>query len=210
METKAQMPTKTKIMKAAEELFAHSGFHHTTMRAITASAGVNLAAINYHFGSKESLLAAIFDAYLKPINAERVRRLTEVAEKARMTSVIPDLEEVMRAFLEPTLVLFLEGAGAEHFRIIIGRAMSEPNQAVRRIFLKRVMPVIDILLGLLQQSLVKSSQSEVAWKLRFALGAMSHTLSSHAHHSPFAMGDSKEPSEIVEMLIVFIIKGMQE
>lgn len=208
MET--NMPTKAKIMKAAEELFAHSGFHHTTMRAITASAGVNLAAINYHFGSKEALLTAIFDAYLEPINAERVRRLTEVAEKSRLTNVSPDLEEVMRAFLEPTLALFLEGAKAEHFRVIVGRAMGEPNQTVRQIFLKRVMPVIDLLLSLLQQSLVQANQAEVAWKLRFALGAMSHTLSSHAHHSPFAMGDSKEPSEIVEMLIVFIIKGMQE
>lgn len=204
------MATKRKIMKAAEELFAHSGFHHTTMRAITAKAEVNLSAINYHFGSKEALLSAIFDLYLDPINTERVRRLTKVAETSSVSGIAPNLDEVMRCFLEPTLELFSAGAGADHFRIIVGRALSEPNQTVRSIFLKRVMPVIDLLLDLLCQALPQSSRAEVAWKLRFALGAMSHTLSSHTDRPPFAMGDIKQAGEVVEMLIVFIVKGMRE
>ncbi len=207
---KNAMTTKSKIMKAAEELFAHAGFHHTTMRAITAKANVNLSAINYHFGSKEALLNAILDEHLIPLNVERVRRLNLVAEKIESTGPPPDLDEVMRCFMEPTLALFFEGDGADHFRIIVGRAISEPNQTVRDIFLKRVMPVIDLLLDLLYQAMPESSQDEVAWKLRFALGAMNHTLSSHVNRPPFAIEGVKETQEVVEMLILFIVKGMRE
>jgi AcrR family transcriptional regulator len=211
VQAKAQvMKTKMKIMKAAEELFAHAGFHHTTMRAITAKAGVNLSAVNYHFGSKKALLTAIFDEHLIPLNQERVRRLNAVARKTQETGVPPHLEEVMRCFMEPTLALFSKESGVAHFRIIVGRAFSEPNQTVRDIFLQRVMPVIDLLLDLLCQAMVHSSREEVAWKLRFALGAMSHTLSSQINQPLFNMGKIKETHEIVEMLILFIVKGMQE
>ncbi len=204
------MTTKIKIMQAAEELFAHAGFHHTTMRAITTKAGVNLSAINYHFGSKEALLTAIFDVHLVPLNEERVQRLNAVARKSQEMGSLPDLDEVMRCFMEPTLALLFAGTSADHFRIIVGRALSEPNQAVRDIFLERVMPVIDLLLDLLCQSMPHSSREEVAWKLRFALGAMSHTLSSHVSRPPFGSGDTGKTREVVEMLILFIVKGMKE
>lgn len=197
-------------MKAAEELFAIAGYHHTTMRAITTSAGVNLSAINYHFGSKEALLTAIFDQYLLPINEERLRRLQEVATASAASGLPPDVDHVMRAFMEPTMALFGEEAGADHFRIIVGRALSEPNQTVRDIFLQRVMPVIEVLLDLLWQALPETNREEVAWKLRFALGAMSHTLSSHLRRPPFAVGEVKEPREVVEMLIKFIVRGMRQ
>lgn len=204
------MTTKTRIMKAAEELFAHAGFHHTTMRAITSKAGVNLSAVNYHFGSKEALLIALFDVHLTPINAERVQRLNEVAGKSRDNKQPPDLEEVMRSFLEPTLALFHSGSSGAHFRIIVGRALSEPDQTVRDIFMQRVMPVIDLLIGLLCQAMPHTSREEVSWKLRFALGAMSHTLSSHIHRPPFDLGEEKATHEVVDLLIRFIVKGMQE
>ena len=191
-------------------MFAHAGFHHTTMRAITAKAGVNLSAVNYHFGSKEALLRAIFDEYLIPLNAERMYRLNAVARKVQEQGVPPLLDEVMRCFMEPTLALFSKDSGSASFRIIVGRAISEPDQTVREIFLQRVMPVIDLLLDLLCQAMVHSTREEVAWKLRFALGAMSHTLSSSTHHPLFNMGKVKETHEIVEMLILFIVKGMQE
>ncbi len=204
------MTTKIKIMKAAEELFAHAGFHHTTIRSITTQAGVNLSAVNYHFGSKEALLTAIFDMHLVPLNAERIQRLQGVAEKSQATGVPPDLEEVMRCFMEPTLVLLFEEAGIDHFRIIVGRALSEPDQTVRNIFLERVMPVVVFLFDLLQQAMVHSSREEVAWKLQFAMGAMSYTLSSHLNRPIFDMGEAKDIHDVVEMLILFVVKGMRE
>ena len=75
--------TKTRILDAAENLFAARGYHNTSLREITKEAGVNLAAVNYHFGSKEALLRAVIKRRLVPLNQVRTRRLHEVREKAR-------------------------------------------------------------------------------------------------------------------------------
>ncbi|MDA3970131.1 MAG: TetR/AcrR family transcriptional regulator [Desulfobulbaceae bacterium] len=197
-------------MKAAEELFAHGGFHHTTMRAITSKAGVNLSAVNYHFGSKEALLTAIFDMHWTPINEERVQRLSRVAKKSQEEPQPPTIEEAMRSFIEPTFALFQSGASGGYFRIIVGRALSEPDQTVREIFLHRVMPVIEMLKDLLCQAMPRTSRAEVSWKLRFALGAMSQTLTGHNQPPLFYLGEEKVSSGVVDLLIGFIVKGMQE
>ena len=60
----SQSDTVQRILDAAEVLFAQKGFAETSLRAITSRAGVNLAAVNYHFGSKEALVQAVFERYL--------------------------------------------------------------------------------------------------------------------------------------------------
>ncbi len=67
----SQTDTKTRIMDAAEQLFARDGFHSTSLRGLTELANVNLAAVNYHFGSKEGLLQAVFARRLLPLNKLR-------------------------------------------------------------------------------------------------------------------------------------------
>jgi AcrR family transcriptional regulator len=67
--------TKTQILDAAEKLFAKQGFEATSLRAIIADAGVNLAAIHYHFRSKEGLVRAVLERRIAPINEERIRQL---------------------------------------------------------------------------------------------------------------------------------------
>ena len=72
---KPQHETRTRILDAAEELFMQHGFEGTSMRLLTAKAGVNLAAVNYHFGSKDALIEAVFRRRLDPMNAERIAEL---------------------------------------------------------------------------------------------------------------------------------------
>ena len=67
--------TKTKILNAAEKLFGVNGFHGTSLRDITAEAQVNLAAVNYHFQSKESLMDALIERRIEPINSKRFQML---------------------------------------------------------------------------------------------------------------------------------------
>src|SRR6478735_10998937 len=74
--------TKGRILDAAEALFLEHGFEATSLRAITASAGVNLAAVNYHFGSKEELFQAVLTRRLDPMNQERVDLLTRLEREA--------------------------------------------------------------------------------------------------------------------------------
>src|ERR687896_950954 len=94
---KPQHETRTRILDAAEELFMQHGFEGTSMRLLTAEAGVNLAAVNYHFGSKHALIEAVFRRRLDPMNAERVAALE------RLENLSP--ESIIRALVGPSLRL---------------------------------------------------------------------------------------------------------
>ncbi len=205
----AQPDTKTKIIKSAEELFAIDGFHHTSLRTITAKAGVNLAAVNYHFGSKEALLEAIFDQHLGPLNDIRIERMEEVAARAEKSGQQPEVEEVLRCFIEPTLALLHNDSGSGHFRMLVGRSFSDPDQTVRQLFLGKIRAVLELLLDLLCQALPHRSREAVSLKLHFALGAMSHTL-IFQHQGPLlgCVDTRKSIDDVIDMLTDFIVKGM--
>src|SRR5215472_3794191 len=95
------MNTKTKILNTAERLFAHHGVEATSLRAITAEAGVNLAAVNYHFQSKEALLHAVIARRLDPINQRRLAML-DACEGAAGDGPLPPAQ-VLDALLRPVL-----------------------------------------------------------------------------------------------------------
>ena len=206
----AQQDTKTKIIESAEELFAIDGFHHTTLRAITTRAGVNLAAVNYHFGSKEALLEAILDKHLLPLNKIRIDRMEAVAAQAKKSGNKPEVEEVLRCFTEPTLALLHSDSGTGHFRMLVGRSLNDPDQTVRQLFLKRIRGVIEMLIDLLCTALPHQSREHVALKLQFSLGAMSHTL-TFQHHGLLLghIEKGKNIDEVIELLTQFIVKGME-
>ena len=93
--------TKTRILDAAEKAIIEHGAHKATLRMITAEANVNLAAINYHFGSKENLVDEIFAKYIWPMEEDRIRRLDKAEAEAGEAG--PDLETIIRCYLEPFL-----------------------------------------------------------------------------------------------------------
>src|SRR3954453_22954021 len=74
--------TKTRILDAAESFFMEHGFEATSMRQLTTAAGVNLAAVNYHFGTKEELFQAVLTRRLDPMNQERIELLDELEREA--------------------------------------------------------------------------------------------------------------------------------
>ena len=92
----AAAATQTTILDAAEALFAETGFAATSLRELTAKAGANLAAVSYHFGSKEGLAIAVLKRRMDPINAERRARLDALPAQ-------PSVEAIVRAFVEPLL-----------------------------------------------------------------------------------------------------------
>src|SRR5881398_848361 len=100
---KPQHETRTRILDAAEELFMQHGFEGTSMRVLTAKAGVNLAAVNYHFGSKDALIEALFRRKLDPMNAARVAELDRLDAEAGARPLSP--EAIIRAFVGPSLRL---------------------------------------------------------------------------------------------------------
>jgi len=92
--------TKAQVLAAAERLFALNGFQNVSVRDITAEAGVNLASVNYHFGSKDALLFEIFRRRTSELNRERARMLHEAADRHEGK---PPVREILRALFEPPL-----------------------------------------------------------------------------------------------------------
>src|SRR6478609_8809383 len=100
MAVAAHFSTKDRILGAAEELFAQHGFAGTSLRQVTSRADVNIAAVNYHFGSKENLVNEVFRRRMDEMSAQRVARL-----EAAMANDACDLEAVLAAFVEPALAM---------------------------------------------------------------------------------------------------------
>ena len=78
--------TRTRILDAAEELFMQHGFEGTSMRALTTRAGVNLAAVNYHFGSKDALIEAVFRRRLDPVNLARMAEVEKLEGNGKIST----------------------------------------------------------------------------------------------------------------------------
>jgi len=96
-----QKDTKTAILKAAENLFSQNGFRRTSIKLIAKSAGVNIAAVNYHFGSKFSLIETVIKRRFVPINEQRIERLKKIRYSYHSTKTKPSLYEILYAYIEP-------------------------------------------------------------------------------------------------------------
>ena len=199
--------TKTRILDTAEQLFAERGYASTSLRNITTEAGVNLASVNYHFGSKETLLYQVLARRLGPINEERVRLLDQAAAKAGDDE--PDLEDVIRAFLLPAFQAFQEnGEQGAQFMQLIGRTHSEINDQFRNLFLDLFRNVIQRFTLAFQQVFPHLSEEEVRLKLFFLVGAMAHTLAWSQKVEWLPKGNQSR-TMIYETLVQFATAGMR-
>ncbi|MBU0482649.1 MAG: TetR family transcriptional regulator [Proteobacteria bacterium] len=205
-----QSDTKETILDKAEELFADKGYKGTSLRMITTAAEVNLAAVNYHFGSKEGLIAAVISRRIVPLNEERSRRVKEVLAKAGAAGSKPVTGAVLLAFIEPTLRLPESAPGARNFVTLVGRALADSDETARRIFIQHMGPAIGIFHEALARALPEMPPDILYWRLNFVIGALSHTLRC-IDKCPMAL-DSAEPRnsrQLVELLLPFLTGGME-
>ena len=165
-----QVDTKTRILDAAEQLFAENGIAATSLRAITAAAGANLAAVNYHFQSKEALIHACYSRRLGPANQKRLEML-DVCQ-ARAGDGVPPLEEIMDAFVAPVLLGFI----GTPFTALMGRMYAEPGDFARRFVGVHMGEIARRFGAMLRRVLPGLSEQELFWRMHFAVGVLAHTL----------------------------------
>jgi AcrR family transcriptional regulator len=166
--------TKSDLLEAAERLFAEHGIARSSLRAITREAGANLASVNYHFGSKEGLVRAVFARRLEPLNRERLALLDRCLES---TKGKPDLECVLHALVGPALVMMCDHEpGHRCFAELMGRAITAPETRVRSILLDEFREVKEQFTAVLATILPHLSQEELFWRFHFMIGAMAHTV----------------------------------
>jgi len=167
--------TKEKILDAAEGLFMEHGFEATGLRQITAEAGVNLAAVNYHFGSKEELFQAVLTRRLDPMNQERLALLDRLETDARDQPLT--CEAIIGAMIIPALTLARDKArGGTNFLRLTGRAYADPAPFIRQFLSHQYAPMIARFKTAFGRTLPHLPARELSWRLHFLMGALSYTL----------------------------------
>lgn len=207
----AQPDTKERILDAAQRLFADKGFNGASLRAVTREAEVNLAAIHYHFGSKEGLVRALLDRVLAPLNRERLDLLDRVESEAGESG--PPLEAVAEAFVGPTIRLSRRPEGIIAMQLL-GRVFGDPSGEVSRIFKEQFREVARRFGAAFRSAAPHLTPDEALWRLSFAAGAMSHTMAIRGERSlieEFTEGicRAEGPEETIRRLVRFIVGGFR-
>jgi AcrR family transcriptional regulator len=203
--------TKQQILDAAELLFARNGYRGTSLRSITGKANVNLASVNYHFGSKIALLEAVIRRRILPLNQERKKRLELVRDSAREKGKKPDARTVLLAFIEPTLLFMESSTGAKNFVTFIGRSFTDPDDTVRKVFLRFIMPIFQLLSETMCAALPHHPRDVIFWRLHFTMGALFHSMHvcgniNMGPKHPHADIDAKS---LIDQIIPYVTAGMK-
>lgn len=207
----ATADTKEKILAAAEALFARQGFAATSLRNVIADAGVNLAAVHYHFGSKEELVRAVFAWRFDPINEERLRLLAALeSQSSRSRSYI---EDVLACLILPIIRASRdESDGWSMVGALVGRVHSEPDVSVRQIFYDQFEVVSERFLKALASALPELSAEELFYRFHFSIAAMAASLVNPDEVRFLSKGriDAKaDPERFVKRWATYVAAGLR-
>ena len=188
--------TREKLLNAAEKLFAAEGYNAISLRQIIAEADVNVAAVHYHFGSKEELVDQVVMRRAGPVNEERIARLDRI--EAESGECPPNLERIFEAFLAP-----IEAVAAKHpeFARMMGRLQLEG--ILSGVIARTFQPMFARFIGLLRKAAPGLGDAEFRWRVHFAQGALSYAMCGGVSPLGGALEDEGLPVRI-ERLIVFL------
>lgn len=199
----AQFNTKDRILNAAEALFATHGFMATSLREVTSQAQVNIAAVNYHFGSKENLINEVFRRRMDDMSANRIARL-----EAALAEGKDNLEGILDAFISPALEL--AGTTGTAFIRILARAYVEENEGLREYISKRYGHVLRDFAHALHECLPNLSKQELYWRLDFVAGALTYAMADFGLiRRPPGRSEQAHRQEASRHLIAFAIAGLK-
>jgi len=160
MPKKSAENTRERILRAAERIYAASGFHGMSLRDVTLLAGVNLAAVNYHFGSKDKLIFALADRRLTPINAERLERLAQLRGKHAQEPI--PVRELVGALIDPMFKALRQGKNTRAITVrLVAQMMIDDPKRFSQIHKTFYKPVLDCYHAELQRSIPRLTSHQV-------------------------------------------------
>ncbi len=203
----AHADTRTNLLDAAEHLFAHEGVDRASLRSITRAAEANLAAVHYHFGSKEALVREVLARRLGPLNERRLRLLDE----AERDGDNPRLEAIVGAFVLPALEMVQRERGGHAFARFVCRTFSEPDEAFRDLVLDQFREVVARFSNAFERALPGLPREELFWRFHFTVGSMVHTagLGFLAYQLSDGLCDPEDIEGVGERLIGFLCGGLR-
>ena len=197
--------TKNRILDAAETLFADKGFDATSLRMITAAAQVNLAAVNYHFQSKEALLHAVYARRAGPVNARRLELLTAHEH----SGAPPEVEQVLDALMRP---LFEIGAARECIpRLMVRLLYLDAKETSRSVFAAQFQEVFQRFHAAFRRALPHLPNEELLLRMQFVVGALANTMASTKNLHALSQGqtDTAVTVKALQSLILFAAAGLR-
>ena len=200
--------TKERLLDAAERLFGDQGFESTSLRLITTEAGANLAAVNYHFGSKEDLIVAVMARRVEPLNRERLTLLDRL--EAAAGEEPPSVEEVLETFLAPPLRMkYAAGEAGTAFMRLTGHAMFQSNERIRHQLMDQFEEVARRYVAALTRAAPHAPAEETIWRLLFSVGAMVHALviSEDAKVHTWKQLDPDDVDALIDRMVRFLSAG---
>ncbi|NMG35047.1 TetR family transcriptional regulator [Azoarcus sp. TTM-91] len=201
--------TRDRILDAAEALFVEHGLEATSMRMITGRANANLAAVNYHFGSKDALIQEVFRRRLTELNRQRLAALDRLEAEAQGAPLKPS--RIVEAFFGTALALAADTEHGGHtFMRLLGRTYTEPNAFVRQFLAEEYAEVLERFLGALYRALADVPREEILWRFHFMMGAMSYAIAGTDALQLFAgTFDDADPQRLMPRLMSFLLGGLR-
>ena len=202
--------TKDRIVRSAARMFSGRGFDTVSLRDITADAGANIAAVNYHFGSKIGLLSVVFDQYAAPVNAARLRLLNEVDRNSGDKN--PDVSDILWALFSPAFHAPETGEQGQYFRKMLGRMSSSPNPEVRSILFKTFDDVSRRFVDMMSCACPDLSREELFWRLTCVYGSMMYAQADNGRIRTLAGDafDSGNMDDALKYMIPFLTAGFTQ
>lgn len=210
--------TKTRILDAAERLFAAQGFAATSLRMIIREAEVNTAAVHYHFGSREGLIDAVLHRRAAPINEERLRALSQLETEYGAGKAPP--RAVVEAFLGPAVRTHFDPTSRDFLSPrLMSRAITEANVEVHDIFKKSFGEVFIRFTRALEMALPDVTEVDIRWRMHFMIGALAFTIAipgfgsgtgddMHGRESRDKLGPTDDADLVLRRLVDYVTAGM--
>lgn len=199
--------TKTRILDAAEKLFAERGFSETSLRLITSKAEVNLASVNYHFGSKKELIRAVLARYLDRFMPEASDELVLIK-----ASGSPSLNDIFSSLVKPLLELNkFKADGTSTFLQLLGRGYIESQGHLRWFITTHYGEHLNKFVEAVAESAPHIPPAEMFWRLHFTLGTVVFTMASADALTEIAQADFNEHYDIeavIRKVIPYLAAGV--
>ncbi len=205
----SQSVTVERILDAAEQLFAEHGFAETSLRSITSRAAVNLAAVNYHFGSKKALIHAVFSRFLDPFT----ENLSIALDAAEDNQSIPDLEKSLHMLVDQVMAVKPRGANdLTIFMRLIGLGYSQGQGHLKKYLNEVYGTVFERYFQILIRSCPELPAGDMFWRVNFILGATVFTMSGANALRAIAENDygtQYELEDILRKMVPFMAAGLR-
>lgn len=207
MGTDETKDTRDRLLDEAERLFGQRSIAEVSLREITSAADANIAAVNYHFGSKDGLVREIFARRMRPLNEERIRLLDELEEAAG--DGLPSLEEVLRIFAGPTLRM---ARRHPDFMMLAGRYHLDTRaDCVAVMHTPRFHDFVERVRSVLLRMFPDAAESTLWWAMHFVVGMMLRTWMGGKEMERLSGGIARWESDevMIERLVQFAAAGLR-